>query len=64
MQTVNNRNRETLCNIIINRIREGYIIYSDEWKAYGNLYKLGFEHDTVFHKYMFVDSDTGIHTKT
>ena len=60
---VEDRSAATLLPIINNYVRQGSKIYSNEWKAYQQLTDLGFEHDTVCHKYNFIDPETGAHTQ-
>ena len=65
---VANRDRPTLEALIIQYIRAGSIIYSDQWAAYGNLANLidpatgnnmGYTHFTVKHTQHFVDPVSG-----
>ena len=64
MQRVPNRSKETLVPIILEHIREGSIIISDEWKAYSDLTSRGFTHSTVCHKRNFVSpQDPKVHTQ-
>lgn len=63
MKVVERRDRETLCDIIASRVRQGSIIFSDEWRAYSNISELGFMHGTVCHKFNFVNPDSGVHTQ-
>ena len=56
---VENRNRETLQNLIVRHCRPGTIIQSDEWRAYRNLRNIGYVHRTVNHSRHFVNPVTG-----
>ena len=61
--TVENLDKKTLLPIICERIRPRSIIFSDCWKAYSTLNTLEYEHQTVNHKYNFVDPTTYAHTQ-
>lgn len=56
--TVDARNRETLLNVIRERILPGSIVVSDAWRAYSTLEDEGYNHLVVNHKYNFVDPQT------
>lgn len=61
---VADRSAATLLPIIANVVREGSIIYTDEWAAYNNLaVNNEYEHFRITHKYNFVCPVTGIHTQ-
>lgn len=68
-----NRNMSTLEPLIIDHIRPGSIIMSDQWRAYNDIDKLvdnsgqsmNYEHHTVNHKEGFVNfQNRWIHTQT
>ena len=68
---VPDRTRPTLEALIIEYIRPGTTIHSDQWAAYGNLANLvnpatglnmGYTHLTVNHRHNFVDPITGATT--
>ncbi|MEN2498218.1 MAG: hypothetical protein MHMPM18_005220 [Marteilia pararefringens] len=63
MEPVSCRNRETLLEVIIRRIRPGSIIVSDCWAAYSRLNNHGYDHLAVNHRYNFVDPETHVHTQ-
>ena len=58
------RTAVTLTNIITSVVREGSIIVTDAFSSYQKIsdYK-NYVHQTVCHKYSFVDSLTGVHTQ-
>ena len=61
--SVDYRDRNTLQPLIVNNVVPGSTIHSDEWPAYANLTRLGFNHHTVCHTDNFVAPD-GTHTNT
>ena len=64
------RNRATLEPIIVEHIKPGSIIISDQWPAYNNIpnlvdsdgVSLNYEHHTINHSERFVDA--WVHTQT
>ena len=56
---VDTRSKEQLLPIIESSILPESKIISDEWKAYKDISKLGYEHQTVKHCENFVDPSTG-----
>ena len=60
---VKNRKAVTLLPIIQRHVAPGTEIWSDKWRAYNNLSRLGFEHKTVNHTYNFVDPTTKANTQ-
>jgi transposase-like protein len=65
VQVVENRNRETIIDVLSKHILPGSIVHTDCWKGYiGIDEQLPIEHRTVNHKEGFVDGDTGVHTNT
>lgn len=65
LTTVDDRSKETLIPLICKYIKPGSIIMSDCWKAYLNLIEHGYSHrhQTVNHKYNFVDPNSGANTQ-
>lgn len=62
---INQRNSETLNEIISQKVLPGSIIHTDLWKGYSSLNsKLGFAHQCVNHSKTFKDPNTGVHTNT
>lgn len=62
---VENRNAETLLEIIRTHVRPGSIIITDLWRAYSGIQRLlGFDHLCVNHSQYFVDPETGAHTNS
>ncbi|KCZ79533.1 hypothetical protein H312_03074 [Anncaliia algerae PRA339] len=60
---VENRNEETLQNVVERYVLPGSIICIDGWKAYKNTcLNNNFEHQIVNHSKFFKDPDTGVHT--
>lgn len=57
------RKAEVLIPIIKKHIAPGSIIYSDCWKAYEQIDKSTYQHQTVNHSENFVDPHTGVHTQ-
>ena len=59
---VENRSAEVLLSIINQIVIPRSIIVTDEWKSYSSLNELNiYQHQTVCHKYCFVDRNTGTH---
>lgn len=62
---VENRNADTLKQIIKDNVIPESIIYTDGWKGYKKACEdLGFAHFTVNHSKEFVNKETGVHTNT
>ncbi|KAK3852955.1 hypothetical protein Pcinc_040477 [Petrolisthes cinctipes] len=61
---VEKRDKDTLLQIIKDKIEPGSIIISDCWKAYNCLQDEGYQHLTVNHSVNFVDPTTLAHTNT
>lgn len=57
-----NKSAVTLQNIIVNHVRRGTEIWTDQWRGYSNLRHLGYNHLTVNHKKNFRDPITGVCT--
>jgi len=61
---VKNRNSKTLSKIIKEHICPGATVYTDQWRGYNALNKLGYNHKTVNHSLEFVSSkDKKVHTQ-
>ena len=60
---VQKRDSETLLSHIEKIVLPGSIISTDEWSAYNSLSNNGYTHQTVCHKYHFVEPSTGVHTQ-
>lgn len=63
VQIVTNRTKSVLIPIIKMVVLQGSIIHSDDWQSYNALQEEGFSHQTVCHKYHFVEPTTGVHTQ-
>lgn len=63
MQIVERRDKETLIGIIQAHVRPYTVVNSDEWAAYASLSNHHYVHNTVCHKYNFVNPETGTHTQ-
>ncbi|CAI2732840.1 unnamed protein product [Schistosoma spindalis] len=61
-QKVTNRQATTIIPIIQEYVLPGTTIYTDDWRAYRCLHRLGYVHHFVVHKRHFVDPTTGVHT--
>jgi len=59
IELVDDRSAETLIPIIQKYIKPGSTIFSDQWAAYRDLQRLGYQHHTVNHSQNFVDPTTG-----
>jgi transposase-like protein len=53
---IENKKEDTTIPIIIDKVVEGSIIWTDESKSYSRLGSVGYLHDTVCHKYEFVNT--------
>ncbi len=60
---VENRKSSTLIPLILDNVKSGSTIVSDEWAAYKQIPKHGFVHETVNHKKNYVNPETGFHTQ-
>ena len=61
---VEQRDRETLFEIIRRHVRPGSIIYTDLWRGYAGLENEGYQHHTANHSIQFLVPFTEIHTNT
>ncbi|KAG0423912.1 hypothetical protein DMUE_6120, partial [Dictyocoela muelleri] len=62
VKAVPDRRAETLLPIINSIVRDGTIIWSDQWPAYRNISER-LSHETVNHRLYFVDPQTGTNTQ-
>ena len=60
---ISDKKASTILPIIHQNIERGSVIHTDEHKSYFRLNELGYIHDTVCHKYEFVNSITGANTQ-
>lgn len=58
-----NKSQNTIVPIICSQVNSGSVVHTDEHGAYFNLRNFNFLHDTVCHKYCFVNKTTGAHTQ-
>ncbi|CAO3648500.1 unnamed protein product [Mucor hiemalis] len=64
LEPIEERNIGNINEIIKKYIKKGTTIYTDCWKGYNGLNKIGYKLKTVNHKKHFKDPITGIHTNT
>lgn len=62
MCSIKTRDSDSIKNIILKHVKKGTTIYTDLWKGYSNLNKIGYKHGTVNHKKYFKDPVTKVHT--
>lgn len=62
--TVDRRTADSLIPKIRDHVEVGSTIFSDDWAAYRQLPRQGYEHGVVVHKDNYVDPVTGVHTNT
>ncbi|KCZ79507.1 hypothetical protein H312_03107 [Anncaliia algerae PRA339] len=58
-----NKKIETILPIIISQVMPGSLIWTDEHKNYHRLNKNGFLHQSVCHKYEFINKTNGVNTQ-
>ncbi|KCZ78689.1 hypothetical protein H311_00273 [Anncaliia algerae PRA109] len=58
-----NKKIETILPIVISQVMPGSVIWTDEHKSYQTLNKNGFLHQSVCHKYEFVNRTNGVNTQ-
>ncbi|KAG8225075.1 hypothetical protein J437_LFUL000054 [Ladona fulva] len=63
LHLIPDRKKETVLPIVEECVLPGTKIYTDEHKAYEEIYKLGYDHHTVNHSQNFVDPTIGAHTQ-
>jgi transposase-like protein len=62
---VENRNAQTMRDIISRYVNEGSIIQTDMWRGYNGVGEIGdYQHRTVNHSIHFRDPETGVHTNS
>lgn len=60
---IENKSANIIIPIICKHVEKGSIIWTDEHKSYGRLNSIGYIHDTVCHKYEFINQETGVNTQ-
>ncbi|KAG0419263.1 hypothetical protein EQH57_0549 [Dictyocoela roeselum] len=60
---IDNKLELTIVPILCSQVASNSIIWTDEHGAYANLKDLFLDHDTVCHKYQFVNYDTEVNTQ-
>lgn len=59
---IKDKKASTIIPIICDNVEIGSTIHTDEHRSYSSLNNIGFNHDTVCHKYEFVNSETSANT--
>lgn len=59
---ISDKKASTTIQIICQNVETNSTIYTDEHKSYSSLNNLNFNHQTVCHKYKFVNEETGVNT--
>ncbi|KCZ76670.1 hypothetical protein H311_02327 [Anncaliia algerae PRA109] len=62
-KVIANKEANTILPIIFSQVQPFSKIHTDEHRSYSKLSTLGYDHDTVCHKYNFVDKNTGTNTQ-
>ncbi|KCZ78374.1 hypothetical protein H311_00594 [Anncaliia algerae PRA109] len=60
---ISDKKESTIVPIICNQVASNSIIWTDEHMAYYNLRSYNFIHQTICHKYEFVNSSNGVNTQ-
>ncbi|KAG0442550.1 hypothetical protein DMUE_0193 [Dictyocoela muelleri] len=60
---INNKEEEKIVIIICSQVACNTTICTDEHCAYANLRDYNYVHDTVCHKYTYINEDTGANTQ-
>jgi transposase-like protein len=60
---IENKKASTILPIICANVASNSIIHADKHKSYSSLSNIGFLHDTVCHKYTFINPETGSSTQ-
>ena len=61
---IDDRAKSTLAEKITSKIEKQSILYTDCWKGYSGIDRMGFTHQKENHGLHFVDNETGTHTNT
>ena len=61
---VKDRKAETLLQVIQIYVKEGSIIWTDQWQGYNILSEHGSTHSTINHSLNYVDPITQVHTQS
>lgn len=65
VRVVENRNAETIADVLLDHVLPGSIVHTDCWRGYLNISEdVGVVHRTVNHSMHFVDPETGVHTNS
>ncbi|KCZ79847.1 hypothetical protein H312_02760 [Anncaliia algerae PRA339] len=62
-QIIPNKKAGTIMPIIYVQFISGSTIWADERKSYSSLMEKGFIHDTICHKYNFLNKENDVHTQ-
>lgn len=58
------RNKATMVPLIQTHVKQGSIIWTDQWAAYKGLHKLGYTHCTVNHSRKFKSAEWDLHKRS
>lgn len=58
------KSASTLIPIITSQVANGSVIWTDEMRSYGLLRNFDYYHETVCHKYEFINSENGVNTQS
>ncbi|KAG0442376.1 hypothetical protein DMUE_0314 [Dictyocoela muelleri] len=61
--TIDAKTEEYIGPIICSQVSSNYTIWLNEHRAYYKLKDFNYEHDTVIHKYNFINEETGANTQ-
>ncbi len=57
------KKQETMIPFILDQVVAGSHVWTDEHRSYRCLTSLGFKHNTLCHKYEFVNQENGVNTQ-
>jgi transposase-like protein len=62
-KTIPDKKASTLIPIICSQVADNSVIWTDEHRSYGRLNEFSYTHESVCHKYEFVNYETGVNTQ-